>query len=314
MKILLPLLLGVFLIWYSIYSATPEERETTWLYISNAEPLWVILSLILGLISHIIRAYRWNLLLNPLGYQIKVSNSFMSIMAGYLANLGIPRSGEFIRGGLVSNYEKIPFHKAFGTIISERLVDLLLLIIVILFTLTLEFDKLYNYLGDKLTHPVWTLLIVIVAIGLGILCLRLLQNSDNSIIIKIRSFGEGILEGIRSIFNMKKKGWFMLLSISIWILYILMFDVVRYTVPAISNLKLGATLVAFVAGTLAFSTTNGGIGAYPLAIGYVLLLYNIEESAGKAFGWILWSTQTALTLFFGALSFLFLPVLNKATK
>lgn len=304
-------MLGVFLIWYSIYSATPEERKITLYHIANAEPGWIILSIGLGLLSHILRAYRWKFLLHPIGYDIKLSNSFMSVMAGYLSNLGIPRSGEVLRAGLASNYEKIPFQKAFGTVISERLVDLLLLIIVVTVTLLLEFNKLYNYLGNTLSNPLQTLIILLLGIGVGILLLRVFRNSTNRFVQKIRSFGEGLLEGIRSIFKMKHKISFILLSALIWVLYLIMFDVVRYTVPETANLSIGATLVAFVAGTLAYSTTNGGIGAYPLAIGYALLLYGVEESAGKAFGWILWSAQTALTLVFGALSFLFLPVLNR---
>ncbi|UZO82157.1 flippase-like domain-containing protein [Aquimarina sp. ERC-38] len=304
-------MLGVFLIWYSIYSATPEERQTTLRYISQADPIWVILSILLGLLSHILRAYRWKFLLDPLDYNIKLSNSFMAIMAGYLSNLGIPRSGEVLRAGLATTYEKIPFQKAFGTIISERLVDLLLLIVVVISTLLLESGKLYEYLGDTLTSPVQTLFILLAIIGIGILLLRVFKNSSNTFVQKIRSFGEGLLEGIRSIFKMKKKVLFITYSVLIWALYIIMFDVVRYTVPATADLHLGAMLVAFVAGTLAYSTTNGGIGAYPLAIGYALLLYGVEESAGKAFGWILWSAQTALTLLIGALSFLFLPILNK---
>lgn len=121
LKTLLPLLLGVFLIWYMVSSATPEEREKLWVNIVEADKFWIAASLILGLLSHASRAYRWKFLLEPLGYKPKFYNSFMAVMVAYLANLGIPRSGEVLRGATISTYEKVPFEKAFGTIVSERI-------------------------------------------------------------------------------------------------------------------------------------------------------------------------------------------------
>ncbi|NJX17107.1 lysylphosphatidylglycerol synthase transmembrane domain-containing protein, partial [Tamlana crocina] len=118
-KTFLPLLLGVFLIWYSLSSATPQEREELWNNIKLAELEWVMLSVFFGILSHLSRAYRWKYLLEPLGYRPQFANSFMAVMGGYLANLGVPRSGEVLRAATVSTYEDIPFDKAFGTIVSE---------------------------------------------------------------------------------------------------------------------------------------------------------------------------------------------------
>ena len=312
LKIVLPLALGVFLIWYSISSASPEERQQTWQAISQADLRWVILSVIMGIVSHMSRAYRWKFLLNPLGYSIKLSNGFMAVMAGYLANLGIPRSGEVLRGGIVATYEEIPFKKAFGTIISERVIDLIMLSLIIIITIILQSQHMFSYFGDKISDPFISLGILILLLFFGVLGLKILRRSNNKFIIKIRDFGEGILEGVKSIYFMKKKGVFVFHTVLIWVLYVLMFYVIKYAVPETTNLSIGPILVTFVAGSLAMSLTNGGIGAFPLAIAYALLLFDIDESAGKAFGWILWGSQTVINTIIGTLSFLLLPLLNRS--
>ncbi|EZH74933.1 membrane protein [Aquimarina atlantica] len=311
LKIILPLALGVFLIWYSIASATPEERQKTLQYITQADPKWIILSVIMGIISHISRAYRWKFLLEPLGYPIKLSNSFMAVMVGYLANLGIPRSGEILRGGTISTYEGVPFKKAFGTIISERVIDLLMLLLVIGITLLFQSELLLSYLEEKIASPFITLAILLGLLLVGILFLKIIKTSSNPILIKLRNFGNGLLEGVKSISKIKQKGAFVFHSFLIWTLYVLMFYVIKFTVPETTSLSIGPILATFVAGSFAMSTTNGGIGAFPIAIAAILLLFDIEKPAGEAFGWILWASQTAINIIIGALSFLFLPILNR---
>ncbi|WP_103069287.1 lysylphosphatidylglycerol synthase transmembrane domain-containing protein [Aquimarina sediminis] len=311
LKIILPLALGVFLIWYSISSATPEERQKTLDYIAQANPKWIILSVTMGIISHLSRAYRWKFLLEPLGYSVKLSNSFMAVMAGYLANLGIPRSGEILRGGTISTYEDIPFKKAFGTIISERVIDSLMLLLIIAIALLFQSELLLSYLQEKIASPFITLAMLLGLIVMGILFLKLIKTSNNPILVKIRLFGEGILEGIKSIYKIKRRRAFVFYTFLIWGLYVGMFYVIKYTVPETADLSIGPVLVTFVAGSIAMSTTNGGIGVFPIAISAALLLFDVEKPAGEAFGWILWGSQTAINIIIGALSFLFLPILNR---
>lgn len=311
LKIILPLALGVFLIWYSIASATPEERQKTLQYIAQADPKWIILSVIMGIISHLSRAYRWKFLLEPLGYPIKLSNSFMAVMVGYLANLGIPRSGEILRSGTISTYEGVPFKKAFGTIISERVIDLLMLLLVIGITLLFQSELLLSYLEEKIASPFITLAILLGLLIAGIIFLKIIKTSSNPILMKLRNFGEGLLEGVKSISKIRQKRAFVFHTFFIWTLYIGMFYIVKFTVPETTSLSMGPILATFVAGTFAMSTTNGGIGAFPIAIATILLLFDIEKPAGEAFGWILWGSQTAINIIIGALSFLFLPILNR---
>ncbi|WP_024768331.1 lysylphosphatidylglycerol synthase transmembrane domain-containing protein [Aquimarina macrocephali] len=311
LKIILPLALGVFLIWYSIASATPEERQKTLQYITQADPKWIILSVIMGIISHLSRAYRWIFLLEPLGYPIKLSNSFMAVMVGYLANLGIPRSGEILRGGTISTYEGVPFKKAFGTIISERVIDLLMLLLIIGITLLFQSELLLSYLEEKIASPFITLAVLLGLLIAGIAFLKIIKTSSNPILIKLRNFGNGLLEGVKSISKIRQKRAFVFHTFFIWTLYIGMFYIIKFTVPETTSLSIGPILATFVAGSFAMSTTNGGIGAFPIAIATILLLFDIEKPAGEAFGWILWGSQTAINIIIGALSFLFLPILNR---
>ncbi len=316
LKIILPFLLGVFLIWYFLSTATPEYRQELLRNIKNADPFWVIISLTLGIISHLSRAYRWKFLLKPLGYNPKLYNSFMAVMVGYLANLGIPRSGEILRGFTASTYEKIPFEKAFGTIVSERITDLIMLIIITSVAGVLQTEYLLNFLEEKNVNPFVTLGVILTLILTGLLGLRILKYSSNKWIVKIRDFGIGLLEGMKSIFTMKQKWAFLFHTILIWGLYVAMFYVIKFAVPNLNDASLGIILVAFVVGSFSMSTTNGGIGIlpFPIVVGAVFVFFGFEKSDGEAFGWILWGSQTAINIMVGALSFLFLPILNRGKK
>ena len=134
LKVIIPLVVGLFLIWYSLSSITAEERLLLWTQIKSANPYWLLLSIVIALISHLSRAYKWKFMLETLGYKTSLGVRFSSIMIGYVANLGIPRSGELLRAVTVSKYENIPVQKVIGTVITERLLDLVMLIICLLYT------------------------------------------------------------------------------------------------------------------------------------------------------------------------------------
>lgn len=315
-KIILPLLLGIFLIWYFLSAASPQYREELLHNITSAHPFWIIVSVLLGIISHASRAYRWGFLLKPLGYTPKFYNNFMAVMVGYLANLGIPRSGEVLRGITLTTYEKVPFEKAFGTIVSERIIDLIMLIIITSICAFLQTEYILNFLDDKNINPLVTLCFIFIFIFIGFLGLKILQRSKNKWIIKIQKFGMGLLDGMKSILSMDKKWAFLFHTVLIWTLYVLMFYVMKFAVPNLSTASIGIILVAFIVGSFSMSTTNGGIGIlpFPIVVGAVFVFFEFEKSDGEAFGWILWGAQTAINILMGALSFLFLPILNRNKK
>ncbi|MCX2680529.1 lysylphosphatidylglycerol synthase transmembrane domain-containing protein [Galbibacter sp. EGI 63066] len=311
LKTILPLLLGVFLIWYSYSHTTPEDRESIINAIKEANYFWVIVSLFLGFLSHFFRALRWNLLLKPMGYTPSIFNNLMAIFVGYLANLGIPRSGEVLRATSISTYEDIPFQKSFGTIIAERVIDVIMLLLIIFITGVLQTEIIADFFMSKDIN-ITKLIIITGIIGiLGLFFLWLVKKAKNGFFGKVKTFVQGLIEGVTSIFKMKKKWLFIFYTFCIWILYIGMFWIVKFSLPETANLPISAILAAFVAGAFAMSATNGGIGLYPIAVSKMLLIYGISKASGDAFGWIMWSSQTIMVVIFGALSFLFLPIYNR---
>ena len=235
----------------------------------------------------------------------------MAVMVAYLANFGIPRSGEVLRGVTISSYEKIPFEKAFGTIISERIADFLMLLLVIMAAMIFQTEYLLAYFDENNINPFFTIAILLGLMAIGVFVLKLIRNSKIKFFKKIKKFAKGLLEGMRSILKMKQKGAFLFHTLFIWAMYLCMFYALIFTVPETSGLPFGVVLLAFVVGSFAISATNGGIGVYPIAIGASLMLFGISKQGGEAFGWITWGTQTLLIIIIGGLSFLFLPIFNR---
>lgn len=312
-KISIPILLGLFFVGYSIGTATAEERSQIWHTIIHADPFWVGLSLGFGVLSHWARAVRWKYALLPLGCKPNTWNSFFAIMFGYLSNLGIPRSGEILRGASLATYEEVSFEKSFGTIVSERVVDLLMLLLIIGVALLYQSKELLELFAIYRINPLISLGIFMVMLLLFIVFLKFLRSSKHRLMVKIRYFFEGLWQGMQSILYMKNKFLFLLYTFLIWGLYISIFMVVKFSVPEMQQLGFGPLLIAFIVGTFSMSLTSGGIGIFPISIGVVLHMYGVNKATGEAFGWILWSSQTALTILLGVISAIALPIFNKTS-
>ncbi len=311
LKTLIPIVLGICLVWYIYYSTTTEQRLEILSYIKNADPFWISVSVIIGVISHISRAIRWNYLLQPMGYKPKLINNVLIILTAYLTNLGIPRSGEFLRATALTTYENVPFEKGFGTIVTERIVDVVMLLLIVIITLLMQTELILEFIkesGIGLFGGLGALLIGV--IGLFVM-IRLIKNSKSKFAIKLKGFLKSLLEGVLSIFKMEHKWAFVFHTLLIWASYIAMFWVIKFTVVETANLSFGALLVAFVGGSFAMTTTNGGLIAYPVAVSKSLEIFGVSIVSGNAFGWIMWISQTMMILVFGAISFLLLPLLNR---
>ncbi|WP_282161987.1 lysylphosphatidylglycerol synthase transmembrane domain-containing protein [Ulvibacterium marinum] len=311
LKTILPISLGVFLVWYSYSSTSPEDRQQIILHIKEANMFWVGLSIFIGIVSHVSRAIRWNYLLEPLGYRPKIINNVFIILISYFANLLIIRSGEILRATALNTYEDVPFEKGFGTIVTERVIDVIMLLLVILTAFLFQAEIILGILEENGIGLVGS----IGLIGAGILGLvisiRIIRKSTSAFAMRIKAFLKGLLDGILSIFKMKQKGRFIFHTILIWACYIGMFWVIKFTVPETENLSLGALLVAFVAGAFAMATTNGGLGLFPIVVTAALSFFGISKTSGDAYGWIMWTAQNLMIVIFGAISFLVLPLWNR---
>ncbi len=309
--IILPITLGVFLIWYFLSKLSSEDKSAILDSFKSANYWWVVLSLFLGILSHLSRAYRWQFLLEPLGYKPKFANNIMTVLIAYLLNLLIPRSGEIARATAISKYENIPFEKAFGTIVAERISDVIMLLSIVGLAFVLQADLIRDKLFSDPSSMVQKIIILGVAVVLIILFYRYIKKSKNVFFIKVKNFINGLIEGAASIIKMKKKWAFIFHTIFIWLMYVLMFYAVTFAIPETSNLPFEAIIVGFVVGALSMALTNGGLGTYPVFVAGALILYNIEDNPARAFGWIMWTAQTLMVLLFGGLSFLLLPIYNR---
>ena len=307
LKIIIPLLFGGGLVWY-LFTIIPPK--TLLEYFKNANYWWIALGLFFGILSHLSRAYRWKFMLEPLGYKPRFINSTLAVLIGYFVNLAIPRAGEVSRASVMTNYEGIPFEKGFGTIVAERIADLIMMFLIIGITLLIQFDFIIKLL-TKNVDPIKMGLSLIVFVGLAFLFYSYVRKSTNGLGLKIKTFVKSLIEGVTSIFRMKDKWAFIFHTVFIWVMYILMFWA---TIPAINGLEVpfGGILVGFIAGGFSIAATNGGIGLYPLAVAGAFTLFGVPEEPSTAFGSVMWAAQTAMIIIFGGLSFLLLPICNKA--
>ncbi len=312
LKIILPFIVGAVILYYYLSSFTDQQLLEIWNSIKYADYKWVALSLFLGLLSHIIRAFRWNYLLATLGYRPQKGNLILTVGLSYLLNLIVPRAGEVGRAVTLAKYEKeVRFDKAFGTIVAERVADLIFLALFILTALFLQFDLIYDMIAPKLPeNPVFLGLILLLLIMLFIILFKWSSRSKNLLVIKIRTFVSGLFQGMNSILTMPYKWWFIFQTLIIWILYLVMYWVVLLAFPETQNLGMDAVLVSFIAGSIAMVISNGGFGVYPVFVAEALLLYGVSKETGTAFGLLMWTTQTLLVILFGLICMILLPVYN----
>lgn len=308
-KTAIPIAIGLLILalWFRTTSA--EDRDQIWFHISHVPLHWVFFSVLLGVASHLSRAIRWNYLLEPLGHRPRVLGNFLMIMIAYFANLGIPRSGEVLRATALANYEKVPFEKGFGTVVTERIVDLLMLLMILTTAGIMQTRILYAYFRSKGSSLLLLLVVGLLGIGLLIVLIRQLKKSESPFAIKLRRFLDGLVQGIGSILKMERRWEFIGHTLFIWFCYVGMFWILKFAFPATTGIPFFSVLAGFIAGAFAMSTTNGGVGLYPVAVGSTLALLGVEENSGSAMGWIIWISQTLMVVVLGTISFVSLPFL-----
>lgn len=309
-SVIVPLALGLILILYTYSKFNAEQVEIIKNHFEKANYFYIFISLIISTLGGISRAYRWKFALNHMGYTTSFVNNFMAVSIGYFMNMTIPRSGEFSRALFLKKYNNVPFDKGFGTIVAERIVDSIILLILIVSAFFIQFDVVKAFVLDKIPLQ---LTLWLIAVSLVVFCgvLLLYFYSNIGFIIRLKSKISGLKEGVFSILKMDKKGAFLLHTLFIWASYVLMFYVTIFTFEETSSISFGAVLSSFIVGSIAIAVTSSGFGTYPVLMAQILLFYGVSLSAGTAFGWIVWTSQIILVAFTGLLSFLFFPLLNK---
>ena len=311
LSLTIPLFIGLGIIYYQYTTLTTEELEKIKISFIKADYFYIFLSLFIALFGFWSRAYRWKFALQHLGYQTKFRNDLMTVCVSYLVNLTIPRSGEVSRAMLLKKYEDVPFDKGFGTIVAERIVDMLIFLLFVAIGFISQFETIYQYLvnnGVKFETLIWAGILVFVVFVIFVL---VWIYAEWKIILKLKQKLSGLIEGMQSILKMKDKWKYIFHSFFIWFSYLAMFYVTIFALPETADISFDVVVMGFIFGTLAVGFTNGGLGAYPLAVASILSLYGISEGIGTAFGYLIWVSQTLLTIFLGLLSYLLLPILNK---
>lgn len=302
LKNVIPIGIGVYLTWYFFTGLDEKQIQDTKSAFFKANYLWVFLGLFIAFLSHLSRAYRWRFLLDPLGYKVKLSNSYHSVMAGYIINYTVPRSGEIARAGLMTSYEDVPFEKGFATIVIERLLDVIMLGFVFLITGILQtqsgqFDAIIK--GETAKEPssfIWYILGVGFVLGMIIL-IFFLKNNKFKLFVEEKI--KGFIEGLKSVWRMDKKWLFLGHTIFIWSCYVGSIWIFAQAFPETSKMEIGCVFGAFFVGASAIAILPGGIGIYPLWVTQVLLIYSIDFAGFAIFIWV---AQTILLIFLGLLS------------
>jgi uncharacterized membrane protein YbhN (UPF0104 family) len=315
--------LGVFLIWWSLRGLTADDQRQISNALAKGRFGYVLPGLGILLLSHWVRALRWRLIIEPLGYTPSRLNTFFAVMVGYLANQAVPRLGEVLRCSTLTRYEKIPLDKLIGTVILERTVDalcLLLLFIVALFSqphlhesiLQTFFSKSRNTGGISML--LWAGIAIAALGAIIMLWLLVTRKKLSDLILLFKKIALHIWQGFIAIKGLRRPGQFIFLSIALWGLYAACVYVGFLMLEETTQYGFLEALTVLCAGSLGMVATPGGIGAYAFLVQKTMMLYQLNSGLGLALGWLLWLLQTGVVLVTGGLSLVALPVYNKNTQ
>lgn len=318
------LTIGILLIWLSLKKITAEQKQEIIIAFASADYFWISVSMLIAFFSHFLRAYRWNYLLKPLGYKTGLFNATCHVLVGYFANYGIPRMGEISRCSLAAKYDQVPFEVGFGTVITERIIDFILFLVIFLLTLAFQFNELIGLANelvfDKLRLQVATIRespLKMLMLGFFILAFVLFfilfrKKLAGLLKGKFGNILKGMGEGIGSIRKMEKPFQFVFLSLAIWASYFYSLYFCLFSVPGTSQLGQSECLTLLLFGTFGVMFSPGGLGAYPAIVGGILMYtFKIDVVSSVALPWLSWTSQFILVVVLGIVSLIFLPIINR---
>jgi glycosyltransferase 2 family protein len=306
--------MSAFLMWYALKEL---DFQKMWGELQNANYTWVGISLLMGVAAYVSRAYRWQMQIKPTGYKPSLLHTYRAMMVGYLANLVLPRMGEVVRCSMLKRTDNVPIQTGFGTVIAERFIDMVMLLIAVGLAFLVEFNRIrdffLNLFSDKYTgleqtmnslYWVFWVLLGTVVIGLFVVLRYLTRLRENLYFQKAVSFVKGMLQGIFSITKLDNQLTFWGHTIFVWVMYYAMSLVVFMAMPATSDLGWGAGLSVLVIGSLGMAApVQGGVGVYHLLVQSTLLLYGVPKEEGMAYALLVHTSQTLLVVVMGIISF-----------
>ncbi len=315
--------LGILFVWLTVKDINKQQWQHIKTSIQQARHWLVVPACIFLLLAHYSRALRWKILMEPMGYKPSTFNTFAAVMIGYLVNAGVPRLGEVVKCTLLSRYENVRADRLVGTIVMERAVDVICLLIVSLSALILQGGVIGEHVSaafssffkDNTGHTsIRKVIFVFSAIAFIVILIYFLLKKFGHIdaVAKLRNILKGISHGLNSIRMVQHKGWFVFHTLCMWTMYLTATTMGIYALRETAHLGFGAGLTTLAVGSIGMILTPGGIGAYPLLVAKLMGWYGLDEKTiGNALGWLLWSVQTLIILLGGVIFFVLFSYHNK---
>lgn len=300
------------LVYLSVKSISADDWQVIKQAVGKTQWLWIIVSLLCAVLSHVIRAIRWKQMLDTIS-PTNLANLFSAQATGYLVNMALPRVGEATRAGIVSRTEKISIDKVVGTIFNDRILDVIILLAITAIAILLQYNiigsytiAIYEAVLTKIENINYLMLLGVLFL-IGVVA-YFLSAMFKQLWQKVLGIFKNIWEGVSAIWLLENKFLFVFYSIFIWFMYFLMIFLCMQSMEFTSDLSSATALVLLAFGTWGFLITPGGIGAYPIVIANILVLYGKDYNLGIAFGWVIWAAQSMLNLLMGVISVAYLGV------
>ncbi|MDP1726481.1 MAG: lysylphosphatidylglycerol synthase transmembrane domain-containing protein [Bacteroidota bacterium] len=322
LQYLVIVLIGVFFMYFVF-------KDTDWsdlfVRLKSANLNWLLIGISVGIFSHWLRAYRATLLYHAMGYHVSTINSFYAVLIGYMMNYVIPRAGEVSRCAALVKTDRMPLEKSFGSLVTERIVDVVMLIIVLAIIFLLQFELIYRFISKSFHYsdvdadtgfPLkWLLLLIVAAIGVLIYVLRK-KLAASPLFVKIFELIEGFGDGLLSIRHVKKPWLFVFLSFSIWFCYILMMYFCLFAMEPTNHLLFLDGLTVFAIGTIGvvLPAPGAGAGTFHFFVSQSLLLFGVAIEDGIAYATMVHGAQMLVLLVLGSVASLFVLVQQKNNK
>ncbi len=309
--------LGFAFIWWFWTKLETGEKTQIWDSLKQTNYLWFTLAIAISLFSHYVRALRWRLMSETFSCKVSRTNSFLAVMSGYLTNLAVPRLGEVVRCTMLKQSDNIPIEKSLGTIVTERIIDMILFALLLLTTIVIQKDLLFNYIEKNLNLNIDNLIqlfiigivVLVIVVALFLALKRKIQH--NKTYNKTKDLIKGFLEGIKSIFKLKNPWLFIFYSMLIWALWILGTFVCFQCLNETDILTPIQALVTTVLGAFGPMITPGGIGLQPAIFAEVLETYTISRPIGYVCGWLNWLSSQVGTIVVGLIAFIYFSTKKK---
>jgi uncharacterized protein (TIRG00374 family) len=313
----------VLLLWWAFPSG--DQRDKFWYALTHADFWWVLVSVGIALASHVSRTIRWQMLITPTGARPRFSTTFGAVMVGYLANLAFPRLGEVSKCGIINRYERIPVDKLIGTMVTERALDILTMLLLTVVILAVEFGRFGDFFSTKIAAPlgdkvVDNRLLVITAVTLAALMAVIIlftyrRLARFSFVTKTRTFVKGMWEGIKSITRVRSAWLLIFHSLFIWACYFFATWTCFFAMPATEGLGASAALAVLVFGSYGMAApVQGGLGAFHIMAVASLAAYAIPEEEAFSFAVLIHESQLFIVIIGGAIALIVLPFLNRQRR